>query len=316
MRFTAQDIPRLDDKIVLITGANSGLGLESAKALAARGARVLVAARSADKCEHAMREIRKDDAAARLEPLLLDLADLASVRAAAAEVMARYARLDVLMNNAGVMAVPYARTKDGFELQFGTNHLGHFALTGLLFELLRKTAGARVVNVSSSAHKMGKLRFDDPHWERSYGKWSAYGMSKIANLLFTYELARRCTAQGIAIKSVAAHPGYAATNLQYRGPQLAQSAFGERLFRWINPLLGQPAAMGALPQLYAAVAPDVQSGDYIGPGGFKETRGYPKKVQSIARSHDLQTMQKLWTLSEQLTGVRFAALDTRAVATA
>lgn len=314
MRFTAQDIPPLDGKIVLITGANSGLGLESAKALAAHGARVLVAARSADKCEQAIREIRAERPGAQLEPLLLDLADLASVRAAAAEVIARYPRLDVLLNNAGVMAVPYARTKDGFELQFGTNHLGHFALTGLLFELLRQTGEARVVNVSSSAHKMGKIRFEDPHWERDYGKWSAYGMSKIANLLFTYELSERCASAGIPIKSVAAHPGYAATNLQYRGPQLAQSAFGERLFRMINPLLGQPAAMGALPQLYAAVAPDVHSGDYIGPDGFKETRGYPKKVRSIKRSHDPQTRQQLWQLSERLTGVRFAGLDRAATA--
>jgi NAD(P)-dependent dehydrogenase (short-subunit alcohol dehydrogenase family) len=309
MRFTLDQIAALDDKIILITGANSGLGLESARALAQRGARVVVAARSREKADAALAQIRRDHPDARLDSLLLDLADLDSVRSAAREVSARYDRLDVLMNNAGVMAVPYTRTRDGFELQFGTNHLGHFALTGLLLPLLTKSGSARVVNVSSSAHRMGKLRLDDPHWERDYAKWAAYGTSKLANLLFTYELARRCSISGMSLRSVAAHPGYAATNLQYRGPELAGSKFGRRLYGVLNAVMAQPATMGALPQIYAAVAEDVASGDYIGPGGMFETRGHPKKVQSNARSRDEGDMRKLWALSERLTSVRFGLLE-------
>jgi NAD(P)-dependent dehydrogenase (short-subunit alcohol dehydrogenase family) len=308
MHFTHKDIPPLDGKTILITGGNSGLGLESAKALAQRGARVIVACRSQEKAEQARALIRAERSDAAVDTLVLDLADLSSVRSAAREVEARYPKLDVLMNNAGVMAVPYARTKDGFELQFGTNHLGHFALTGLLFALLTNTPGARVVNVSSSAHTMGKLNLDDPHWEHGYRRWSAYGVSKLANLLFTYELARRCSIAGLALLSVATHPGYAATNLQYRGFELDGSRVVERLARVINPLIGQPAKSGALPQICAAVSPEIASGDYIGPGGPFEFRGNPKKVQSNARSHDAADMRKLWELSERLTGVGFGLL--------
>lgn len=305
MRFTFEQIPPLEHKTILITGANSGLGFESAKALAQRGARVIVAARTAEKAEAAIAALRAEQPSAKLAPLVLDLAELASVRSAAREVNARYDRLDVLLNNAGVMATPYARTRDGFELQFGTNHLGHFALTGSLFELLSRTPDARVVNVSSGAHRLGKLRFDDPHWEHGYAKWPAYGMSKLANLLFTYELARRVAIAGLSLRSVAAHPGYAATNLQYRGLELANARFAERVTRVVNPLLGQSAAEGALPQIFAAVASGVDNGDYLGPSRWFEARGQPKKVASNARSHDADAMRKLWELSEQLTGVRF-----------
>jgi len=308
MRFTSQDIPPLGGKTILITGANSGLGLESAKALAGRGARVIVACRTPHKAEQALSAIRAMHSDAAVDTLVLDLADLSSVRAVAREALGRYPQLDVLLNNAGVMAVPYGKTKDGFELQFGTNHLGHFALTGLLFERLAKTPGARVVNVSSSAHKMGRMRFDDLQWERGYKKWPAYGMSKLSNLLFSYELARRCSIAGVSLLSVAAHPGYAATNLQYRALELSGSRLAERLTRIVNPWLGQPAAMGALPQICAAVGPEVVSGDYIGPGGPFEVRGNPKKVQSSPRSHSAEDMLKLWELSERLTGVGFGLL--------
>jgi NAD(P)-dependent dehydrogenase (short-subunit alcohol dehydrogenase family) len=305
MRWTAEDIPQLDGKTVLITGANSGLGLESAKALASKGAHVVLACRTLAKARAAEQSIRAVAPNAKLSPQAVDLGDLSSVRGFAREIAGTFPTLDVLLNNAGVMATPYLRTADGFELQFGTNHLGHFALTGLLFELLAKTPGARVVTVSSSAHRMGVMRFDDPNWERGYAKWPAYGMSKLANLLFAYELARRCQITGIGVRSVAAHPGVSSTNLFLRGPELAQQnllAWGSNLF---TRLVGQPADRGALPQLYAAVAPDVADGEYFGPDGLQELHGYPKRTRSNSRSRDPQSMRRLWELSERLTGVHF-----------
>ncbi|MDB4988239.1 MAG: short-chain dehydrogenase/reductase [Myxococcaceae bacterium] len=305
MRWTLSNIPQLAGKKVVITGANSGLGLASAKALAARGAHVILACRTMAKANGAVADIRAVTPDASLEPEALDLSDLSSVRTFARELTGRHAHLDVLLNNAGVMATPYTRTSDGFELQFGTNHLGHFALTGLLFDRLAKTPGARVVNVSSVAHRIGKLRFDDPHWQQSYAKWPAYGMSKLSNLLFTYELARRCAVAGIGVRAVAAHPGYSSTNLQIRGGELANAKLTTWASRTFTPWVAQPADRGALPELYAAVAEDVQAGDFIGPDGLYELRGYPKKVRSSARSHDADDMQRLWELSERLTGVHF-----------
>ena len=200
------------------------------------------------------------------------------------------------MNNAGVMALPYRKTADGFEMQFGTNHLGHFALTGLLLDRLLKTNGARVVTVSSGAHRMGRIRFDDPQWEQGYRKWPAYGQSKLANLLVAYELQRRLAAAGAKAISVAAHPGYASTNLQAVGPQMQGSSLLERLMEIGNALFSQNAAMGALPQIYAAVAPGVQGGDYYGPDGIGELWGHPRKVTSNASSQDVNAARRLWTL--------------------
>jgi NAD(P)-dependent dehydrogenase (short-subunit alcohol dehydrogenase family) len=304
-RWTSENIPRLDGKTILVTGATSGLGLESARVLAQRGATVILAGRSREKAQAASSELLNEQPDARLEPLALDLTDLASIRRAASDVVARHKRLDVLLNNAGVMATPYLRTKDGFELQFGTNHLGHFALTGALFGLLQQTRGARVVSVTSGAHRLGRMRFDDPHWERGYQRWPAYGMSKLANILFTNELARRLQLADIDMLSAAAHPGYANTNLQLKPLQMSESALFERVVRAVNPLFSQSAAMGALPQLYAATSADVASGDLIGPDGLFEARGYPKKVRAMDAAYAVSDMRALWELSERLTGVSY-----------
>jgi NAD(P)-dependent dehydrogenase (short-subunit alcohol dehydrogenase family) len=209
------------------------------------------------------------------------------------------------VNNAGVMALPYRTTADGFEMQLGTNHLGHFALTGLLLERLLGTPGSRVVSVSSTAHKVGRMRWDDLPWERGYSKWRAYGQSKLANLLFTYELQRRLEEARAQTLAVACHPGFAATNLQTAGPRMARSAFGERGMLLINRLFAQSAEMGALPTLYAACADDVEGGEYFGPDGFSESWGHPTRVRSSSRSHDHQDQARLWEVSEQLTGVRY-----------
>jgi NAD(P)-dependent dehydrogenase (short-subunit alcohol dehydrogenase family) len=230
------------------------------------------------------------------------------VRSFAAAFLEKHPQLDVLCNNAGVMALPYRKTADGFEMQFGTNHLGHFALTGLLIERLLATPQSRVVNVSSTAHRIGQMNFDDLNGEKSYGKWRAYGQSKLANLLFTYELQRRLEAAKAGTIAVACHPGYAATNLQAAGARMEGSSLMESIMDLGNRLFSQSAAMGALPTVYAATAPAVRGGDYVGPDGFMENWGSPKKVQSNARSHERSDAARLWEISEKLTGVRFAAL--------
>jgi len=309
MRWTTENIPPLDEKTIVITGANSGLGFEAAQALAAHGAHVVLACRTMAKAQGAAEQIRTRFPNANVEPDALDLSDLASVRSFAREFLARHTKIDVLLNNAGVMAPPYMKTTDGFELQFGTNHLGHFALTGLLFDTIAKTPNARIVTVSSVAHLIGKMRFDDPSWEHGYSKWPAYGMSKLANLLFTYELARRCAVAGIPVRAVAAHPGYSSTNLQIRGGELANAKLTAWASRTFTPWVAQRADRGALPELYAAVADGVEAGDFIGPDGLGELGGYPTKVRSNARSHDGESMRRLWELSERLTGVHFGLLQ-------
>ncbi len=307
-RWTAADIPDLHGKTILVTGANSGLGHETALALAGKGARVLLACRDVAKGKESEARIRATHPSASTEVLPLDLASLADIRRCAEAVHAATPRLDVLVNNAGVMALPYRRTQDGFEMQLGTNHLGHFALTGLLLDRLLATAGARIVTVSSGFHRLATIRFDDPHWERGYAKWGAYGQSKVANLLFAYELQRRLSARRVDAISVAAHPGYAATNLQFAGPRMEGASFTERISAIGNRLFAQSAAMGALPQLHAATAPAVRGGDYFGPSGIGEMWGFPRKVESNAHSHDVAVAARLWALSEQLTGVEYGAL--------
>ena len=305
-RWIEQNIPLQAGKTALITGANSGLGFEAAKVLAGKGAAVTLAVRDTAKGEKAAADVRAAAPYADLEVMALDLASLTSVRSFAETFAASHGRLDMLINNAGVMAIPRRTTADGFEMQFGTNHLGHFALTGLLLPLLLTTPAARIVTVSSGAHILGKINFDDLQGERSYSKWGAYGQSKLANLLFAYELQRKLQAAGGGAVSVVAHPGYASTNLQSVGPEMAGSRIGKRTMSAANRVLGQSAAMGALPQVYAATSLAVRGGDYIGPEGFMGQRGFPKKVKSNARSYDQAVAVRLWMASEELTGVSYA----------
>lgn len=300
MIWNAENIPDMTGKVVIVTGANSGIGYETARALAHKGAQVIMACRNMEKAGAAAGQIRDENPAASPEVMPLDLADLDSVRDFAGAFLAKYDRLDVLVNNAGVMALPERwETKDGFEMQFGTNHLGHFALTGRLLGLLVKTPDSRIVTVSSAAHLMGWVNFDNLNAEKRYQAWVAYGLSKIANLYFTYELQRRFEAAGIPAIAAAAHPGWTATNLQ------AHSTVSS----FFNPILAQAPEDGALPTLYAATAPGVRGGDYFGPDGMFELQGPPKKVRSNKRSHDPAVAERLWDVSEQLTGVTYRALN-------
>ena len=307
--WTADEMPDCSDRTVVVTGANSGLGYEATRAFARKGATVVMACRSLDRGEQAATDIREtiDPTGAVLNVRECDLADLASVESFAEGVREEYDQLHALCNNAGVMAIPRAETEDGFEMQLGVNHLGHFALTGHLLDMLVRTAGeTRVVSHSSGAHSQGNLDFDDLQREESYAKWGAYGQSKLANLLFAYELQRRLDDAGITeTKSVACHPGYAATNLQYRGPEKSGSRLRYAMMKVANTVVAQSAEQGALPLLYAATAPDVDGGAYYGPGGFMNMRGAPERQESNDASHDEADARRLWTRSEELTGVRY-----------
>jgi NAD(P)-dependent dehydrogenase (short-subunit alcohol dehydrogenase family) len=308
MPWTAADIPDQTGRVALVTGANSGLGFQTSRRLAGRGATVLMACRSAEKAAEAIGSIRAEHPGAAVELVSLDLADLASVRKAADEALARHSRLDLLVNNAGVMALPYRVTADGFEMQLGTNHLGHFALTGHLIDRLLETEQSRIVNVSSGAHRMGAMRWDDLHGRQRYRKWPAYGQSKLANLLFTRELQRRLAAAGSSTLAAAAHPGYAATHLQAVGPEMSGSSLMRRLTDIGNSIAAQSDEMGALPLLYAATAPGVQGGEYFGPDGIGELRGHPRRVGMSARARSDADARRLWQVSEDLTGVTYASL--------
>jgi NAD(P)-dependent dehydrogenase (short-subunit alcohol dehydrogenase family) len=301
-KWTARDIPDQTGRIAVVTGANSGLGKSIARELARAGASVTIAVRNTDKGEQAAADIRRDVASANLSLQRLDLADLASVRSFADAFAADHDHLDVLVNNAGIMAPPRRLTADGFESQIGTNHLGHFALTGLLLPTLLAAPAPRVVTLSSEAHWIGKMRFDDLQFERGYNNWRAYGQSKLANLMFCFELARRATEAETALVSVAAHPGYAATNLQFAGP----AHWYERAFMMVaNKVIAQSADMGALPALYAATVPDLPSGSFVGPDGLLGGRGHPHVVSAAAKAYDAKAWNRLWELSEQLTGVTY-----------
>ncbi len=300
-----QHIPRIDGKTALITGANSGLGFETAKLLLARGAHLVLGVRNLEKGRQAVTRICENFPDAQVDLLRLDLADLAAIGRFAEEVRGNERRLDVLVNNAGVMAIPQRCTVDGFEMQFGTNHLGHFALTGLLLPLLLRTPDARVVTVSSGIHIIGKINFDDLQSANSYSDFRAYAQSKLANLLFTYELQRKFEAMGSKVSALAVHPGYASTGLQAVGPTMAQSRVRGAMMTLMNRVMAQSAAMGALPTAYAATSPEARGGEYYGPGGFLGQRGYPKKAKSNAASYDRTTAARLWQVSEELTGVMY-----------
>ena len=295
--WTAADIPDQTGRTIVVTGANSGLGLQTALELARHGAHVVMAVRDAERGRAAREHIDEEVPEASTELAALDLADLDSVRAFPAALGDRH--VDVLVNNAGVMALPRRTTRQGFELQFGTNHLGHFALTGLLIDRLD-----RVVTLSSNAHKMGRMNFDDLMGERRYFRWTAYGQAKLSNLLFALELQRRADREGLDLLSVAAHPGYAATNLQLQSSQMTGNPLDRLANRVLNATVAQSDAMGALPTLYAATA-DVPGGAYVGPDGPGEFRGRPTIVSPNGRARDPEAARRLWEVSEELTGVRF-----------
>lgn len=305
-KWTAEDMPDLSGQTMIVTGGNSGIGYEAALQFARHHAHTILACRSLAKAEDAAKQITASHPNAKVEVRQLDLSSLASIRAFAEAFHNSHRSLNVLVNNAGVMALPYRKTADGFEMQFGTNHLGHFALTGLILDALLASAGARVVNVSSGAHRMGRIRFDDLQWEHGYRKWLAYGQSKLANLLFTFELQRRAAAAGAKLIALGCHPGYAATNLQGAGPRMQGSSGMESFWKMANSAFAQSSAMGALPTLYAATSPDAHGGDYIGPAGLAELWGNPTQVNSSGAAKDAAAAARLWETSEQLTNVHYS----------
>jgi NAD(P)-dependent dehydrogenase (short-subunit alcohol dehydrogenase family) len=301
-KWTARDMPDLTGKTAVVTGANSGIGYETARALAHHNALVTLACRNKDKGQAAVGRIIQGYPQARAELIPLDLSDLASVRRFAGEFTGRHDRLDILINNAGIMWSPHGKTADGFELQFGTNHLGHFALTGLLLDLIIHTPNARVITVSSWGERYGVMNFEDLNPEKNYDPEQAYGQSKLANMLFAYELQRRFEDAGVNAIAAAVHPGATATNLPASWTA-ANSRAHWRLVRTLNSIFGQKPEMGALPALFAATAPDVQGGGYYGPGSWGGLRGHPTRLRSGDRSYDTALASRLWTVSEELTGV-------------
>jgi NAD(P)-dependent dehydrogenase (short-subunit alcohol dehydrogenase family) len=297
--WTAADIPDQTGRVAVVTGANTGLGLETARELARAGATVILAVRTPERGQAAVDDIRAGSPDAAVSVQRLDLASLDSIRASAAELRSNLDRIDLLINNAGVMYTPRQSTADGFEMQFGTNHLGHFAWTGLLIDLMAGVEGSRIVSVSSVGHRvLSKINFEDINAERGYNRVAAYGRSKLANLLFTYELQRRLAAAGASTAALAAHPGGSATEL---GRHIPGARFAEPLLARV----AQSATMGALPTLRAATDPSAAGGQYYGPDGFMETRGHPVLVESSDRSHEEETQRRLWQVSEQLTDVTY-----------
>src|SRR6266699_1014764 len=295
-KWTSDDVPGQQGRLAVVTGANTGLGFETARVLAARGASVVLAVRDTEKGKRAAARIAGTAPGANVMVQPIDLTSLDSIRAAADELRARHPRIDLLINNAGVRFTPKQTTRDWFERQVVTNHLWHFALTGLLLEQLLQVPGSRVVTVSSPAHRIrARINFDDLQGERSYSRVAAYSQSKLANLMFTYELQRRLSGAGTTI-AVAAHPGLAGTELGRYTPAVVAFSYA---------LVSQQAAMGALPVLRAATGPGVLGGQYYGPGGFFGARGYPELAASSGQSHDTAIQRRLWTVSEELTGVTF-----------
>jgi NAD(P)-dependent dehydrogenase (short-subunit alcohol dehydrogenase family) len=303
--WTTDDIGDQTGRVALVTGANSGIGFATARALADRGAHVVMACRNPEKARRAADEMESDLDRSSIEILTLDLSDLVSVRRAAEQFLAGHARLDLLINNAGVMGTPYRQTPDGFELQMATNHLGHFALTGLLLTRLVTTDRARVVTVSSVMHRAGHIDFDDIAGVKIGNTWAHYGRSKLANLLFTAELSRRLQEAGESVTAVAAHPGWTRSNLIGNGAALGSGRVRAKASRVFGTLLGQTAAAGARPTLYAATSPDVRSGQFIGPAHVAQLFGPPKVVQPNRRARNSVDAARLWEISEELTGVDY-----------
>jgi NAD(P)-dependent dehydrogenase (short-subunit alcohol dehydrogenase family) len=294
--WTAESIPNQKGKIVIVTGSSSGIGYEAARVLANKQATVIIAVRSLDKGNKALKKILEQNKDANVKVMELDLSNLVSAKNFSDTFKKNYSRLDLLINNAGVMIPPYSKTTDGFELQFGTNHLGHFALTGHLLEILINTKGARIVNVSSSAHKLGNINFDDLAWEkRKYDPWKAYGDSKIANLYFTNELNKKLKENNLDTLTTAAHPGWTATELQRNSD----------IIQLLNNFLAMNITKGALPTLRAAIEVNLKGGEFFGPNGLFEIWGYPIEVQPNKLSKDESIAKKLWSISEELTGVKF-----------
>jgi len=306
--WTEDSIPDLTGSTAIVTGANSGLGFVTAAQLAAHGAAVTLAVRDAARGAAAVERMRDRLPNAELTVRVLDLASLASIAAFTDEFSATTGRLDLLVNNAGVMNLPQRQTADGFEMQFGTNHLGHFALTGRLLPLLAASPDARVVTLSSTVHRIGRMNFDDLMGATRYRAWPAYGQSKLANLLFTSELQRRATAARLPLRAMAAHPGFALTNLQTAGPAMRGATTGlrSRLIGSLTEKLAQPAEWGALPTLYAATLPGLAGKSFVGPEGFGQQHGHPVPVTRSKRAQNTADARRLWTESERLTGVSYA----------
>lgn len=300
-KWTAADVPDQSGRVVVVTGANTGIGYETAEVLAGKGARVVIAVRDAGKGQKALDAITRKHPGAAVSLQELDLSSLGSVRRATDALRSAHPRIDLLINNAGVMYPPKQVTRDGFELQFGTNHLGHFAFTGLLLDNLLDVPGSRVVTVASLAHKnLADIHFDDLQWERKYNRVAAYGQSKLANLMFTYELQRRLAARGAPTIAVAAHPGISNTELMRHVPGTSLPGVMK-----LAGLVTNTPAVGALPTVRAATDPGVTGGQYYGPSGFNEMVGHPVLVTSNRKSHDVAVQQRLWTVSEDLTGVKY-----------
>lgn len=296
MNWTAENIPNLTGKTVIVTGSSSGIGYEAARVIANKNATVILAVRNMEKGNTAANKIRAQKESADVRIMELDLSNLQSVTDFATKYKSEFGKLHLLINNAGVMIPPYSKTSDGFELQFGTNHLGHFALTGQLIDLLNNTPNSRIINVASAAHKYGNLNFEDLNWEkRKYKAWRAYGDSKISNLYFTYELQRKLDASGSKVKTTAAHPGWTATDLQRHSG----------LFEFLNGFFAMKTEQGTLPTLRAAFDEKALGGDYFGPDGWQEWKGYPVKVDSSKLSQDEEIAKKLWNVSEELTNVKY-----------
>lgn len=307
-KWTANDIPNLTGKVLVVTGANSGLGFECTRIYAEKGATVVMAVRNTTKGEKARDEILAAVPNADLDLMTLDVGDLASVRQFAEAFKAKYDRLDLLLNNAGVMAIPRQETADGFEMQLGVNHLGHFALTGLLLDVIVNTPNARIHNVTSSANYMGNINFDDLMGEKDYGRWTAYGQSKLANVFFTFELQKRLTAAGYDTIVNTSHPGIVLTNLQANSVAQSNTRLEAILYRVIEPIMAQDVSMGVLPMLYGTTATDARGGVFYGPRTFN-MRGYPAEKKANKSAYDAAALKRFWEASEELTGIRYDMLE-------